>query len=59
MPETREVVRIARTDIDGTKPIANAIRSLQGVGDMYGNAVAQVLEFDTDTKIGSLSDEEI
>ncbi|WEL19915.1 30S ribosomal protein S13 [Candidatus Nanohalococcus occultus] len=59
MSEVREIVRIARTDIDGTKPIAKAIRSLSGVGDMYGNAIAKVLEFDTETKIGSLSDEEI
>ena len=59
MSETREVVRIARTGLDGTKPVATALRSLQGVGDMYGNAVAQVLDVDTDTKIGDLDDEKI
>lgn len=59
MSETREIVRIARTDIDGTKPVANALRSLKGVGDMYGNAVATVLDVDSDTQIGSLDDEEI
>lgn len=59
MSETREVVRIARTGLDGTKPVAKALRSLQGVGDMYGNAVAQVLDVDTDTKIGDLDDEAI
>ncbi|MFB6292387.1 MAG: 30S ribosomal protein S13 [Candidatus Nanohaloarchaea archaeon] len=59
MSETREVVRIARTDIDGTEQIAKAIGSLRGVGDMYGNAVAESLEVEKDTKIGDLDDEEI
>ena len=60
MAEIREVVRIARTDIDGTKPVAKALGSLQGVGEMYGNAVVEVLdEIDTTTKIGSLNDDDI
>ncbi len=59
MSETKEVVRIARTDIDGTKPVAKAITSLQGVGETYGHAVSQVIDVDTETKIGDLSDEEI
>jgi len=59
MSETREVVRIARTGIDGTQPVAKALRSLQGVGDMYGNAVAQVLDVDLDTKIGDLDEDQI
>ncbi len=59
MSETRQIVRIARTDIDGTKPIGKAIGSLPGVGDMYGNAVSKVLEYDSDKKIGDLDDEEI
>jgi len=60
MAETREVVRIARTDLDGTKPVAKALGNLQGVGDMYGNAVVEALEeVDTETKIGALNDEEI
>lgn len=59
MSETKQVVRIARTDIDGTKPVAKAITSLQGVGDVYGNAVAEVIDVDTSTKIGDLGEEEI
>jgi small subunit ribosomal protein S13 len=60
MAEIREVVRIARTDLDGTKPVAKALGSLQGVGDMYGNAVVEVLEeMDTTTKIGALDDDQI
>lgn len=59
MAETKEVVRIARTDIDGTKPVAKAITSLRGVGDIYGNAVAEATDIDTETKIGDLEEEEI
>lgn len=59
MSETKEVVRMARTDIDGTQPVGKAITSLAGVGDMYGHAVAKTLEVDEETKIGDLGEEEI
>ncbi|MFB6190571.1 MAG: 30S ribosomal protein S13 [Candidatus Nanohaloarchaea archaeon] len=59
MSETKEVVRIARTDIDGTQPVAKAITSLRGVGDVYGNAVAEATDADAETKIGDLDEEEI
>ncbi|MFP4038315.1 MAG: 30S ribosomal protein S13 [Candidatus Nanohaloarchaea archaeon] len=58
MPDTKEVVRIARTGIDGTKPVQEAITGLKGVSDTYGNAIAHELGY-SDTKIGDLSDEEI
>ncbi|MFB6213228.1 MAG: 30S ribosomal protein S13 [Candidatus Nanohaloarchaea archaeon] len=59
MSETKEIVRIARTDIDGTQPVAKAITSLRGVGDVYGNAVAEATDIDIETKIGDLDEEEI
>ncbi len=58
MSETKEVVRIARTGIDGTKPVGKALTALKGVGDMYANAVAEQMEY-RDEKIGDLSEEEI
>lgn len=59
MSELKEVVRIARTDIDGTQPVAKAVTSLRGVGDMYGHAVSKKLDVDEDTKIGELDEEKI
>lgn len=59
MSEIKEVVRMARTDIDGTKEVAAAITSLKGVGDMYGNAISKSLDVETDEKIGSLDEEKI
>ena len=58
MSETKEIVRIARTGIDGTKPVSKAITALKGVGDMYANAVADQLGY-TNKKIGDLSEEKI
>ncbi|MBC5793217.1 MAG: 30S ribosomal protein S13 [Nanohaloarchaea archaeon] len=59
MSETQEVVRIARTGIDGTKPVGKALTGLKGVGDMYANAVAENLDVDEDQKMGDLSEEKI
>jgi small subunit ribosomal protein S13 len=58
MSETKEIVRIARTGIDGTKPVSKAVTALKGVGDMYANAVADQLGYENE-KIGDLSEEEI
>lgn len=58
MSETKEIVRIARTGIDGTKPVSKAVTALKGVGDMYANAVADQLGYENE-KIGNLSEEEI
>ena len=58
MSETREVVRIARTGIDGKKPVGKALTGLKGVGEMYANAVAESMDY-KNTIIGNLSDEEI
>lgn len=58
MSETKEIVRIARTGIDGTKNVEEAVSGLKGVGQMYGHAIAHELGY-KDQTIGDLSDEEI
>jgi len=58
MSDTREVVRIARTGIDGNKPVGKALTGLKGVGEMYANAVAESMDY-KNTIIGNLDDEEI
>ncbi len=58
MSETKEIVRIARTGIDGTKNVEEAVAGLKGVGQMYGHAIAHELGY-KDQTIGDLSDEEI
>jgi small subunit ribosomal protein S13 len=49
---------MARTDVDGTLPVGEAVKSLKGVGSAYANAVAEELGY-SDKIIGDLSDEEI
>lgn len=58
MAETQEVVRIARTGVDGTKPVSKALQSLKGVGDMYAHAIAKNLEVG-DQRLGDLDEEKI
>ncbi|MFB6158258.1 MAG: 30S ribosomal protein S13 [Candidatus Nanohalobium sp.] len=58
MSETKEIVRIARTGIDGTKPVSKALTALKGVGDMYANAISDAMGYSGE-KIGNLSEEKI
>ncbi len=58
MADVQEIVRLADTDVDGTKRIADAIQDVKGVGDTFANAVQRNLPFDPDTRIGSLEDDE-
>ena len=59
MAETQQIVRIARTGVDGAKPVSKALTGLKGVGDMYANAVAQKLDIDADQTLGDLSEDKI
>jgi len=56
--QVKEVVRIARTGINGTQPVGKALTALKGVGDMYANAVATSMNLE-DVKIGALDDDKI
>ncbi|MDY6770150.1 MAG: 30S ribosomal protein S13 [Candidatus Nanohaloarchaea archaeon] len=58
MADVQQIVRLADTDVDGTKRIADAIQDVKGVGDTFANAVQQHLDFDPDTRIGALDDDE-
>jgi len=59
MAETQEVVRIARTGVDGTKPVSEALTGLKGVGERYANAIGKELDLDSDTRLGDLSEQQI
>ena len=55
----RYFVRIANTDLDGNKPIFNALRKIKGVSFMFSNMICNLAGIDKMTKAGYLSDEEI
>ncbi len=54
-----KIVRIAGTDIHGTKKLIQGLIQIKGVSFMFANAVAQVLGLDKSKRFGDLTDEEI
>lgn len=54
----QNVVRVAETNLDGTKPVRAAIRSIKGISFMLANAIS--MKFDRpDAKLAELDDESI
>ena len=52
-------VRIANTDLVGSKSIYHALRKIKGVSFMFANAICSVANISKDKKAGILSDSEI
>ena len=52
-------VRIANTDLVGSKSIYHALRKIKGVSFMFANAICSVANIAKDKKAGTLSDSEI
>ncbi|MEM4264054.1 MAG: 30S ribosomal protein S13 [Candidatus Woesearchaeota archaeon] len=57
--QIKHLVRIANTDLDGTKATLYALRNIKGIGTMYAHAVCKAAGVDAAKKIGTLSDAEI
>jgi small subunit ribosomal protein S13 len=53
-----KILRISETDLDGSKPVAVAIRKVKGVSFMFSNAVSKTCGFGN-KKMEELSDQEI
>lgn len=52
-------VRIASTDLEGRKPIAQALKKIKGISDMYSNAICVVAGVDHNKRAGELSDAQV
>ncbi len=52
----RQIIRIAGTNVDGTKKLAYALTEVKGVGIMLANVIIEKAGFDQDTRLGFLSD---
>lgn len=52
-------VRIANTDLVGSKPIYLALRKIKGVNFMFANAACAITKIPKDKKAGVLSEQEI
>jgi len=57
--ESKHLVRIANTDLLGSKPIYHALRKIKGIGPMYANMLCNLTNIEKTKKTGILSDAEI
>ena len=57
--EIRHLVRIANTDLDGTKPLYHALTKIKGISYMYSNFITTAAKIDRHTKTGLLNDAEM
>ncbi len=57
--EFKHMVRIARKDVDGNKPVVNALADIKGVGIALSGAVCSSMGLDLNQKIGYLPDDTI
>jgi small subunit ribosomal protein S13 len=55
----RPLVRIANTDLIGTKAIGIALKKIKGIGTMYSNAVLRTAHINASKKAGLLTLEEV
>ena len=53
------IVRLLNTDLDGTKPVINAIRGVTGIGFTFAKAVIEAGGFDPRKKLGDFTEEEL
>ncbi len=58
MAEMKHIVRIANTDLKGTKPMLSGLADVKGIGIMLAHAVCSVAGIECNRKLGSLTDEE-
>ena len=57
--ELKYFVRISNTDLDGNKPIQNALTKIKGLSFMFSNAILNVARVEKTKKAGYLSDEHV
>lgn len=55
----RRIIRIAGTNVDGTKKLAYALTEIKGVGIKIANVIVEKAGLDQDTRLGFLSDGEV
>ena len=55
----KHIVRIANTDLDGSKPIHHAITKIKGVSFMFANALCKFSNIDLNKITGQLNEAEV
>ena len=57
--EIKHLVRIANTDLDGMKPVHQALLKIKGVGVSFSNMVTGLAQVEKNAQIGALDEEKI
>jgi len=57
--EIRVVVRVSGTDLDGEKPLIQALKRIKGISHTTSKTICKVSGFDPKTKLGSLKEADI
>lgn len=57
--EFKHLVRIANTDLEGSKPIAYALRKIKGIGFQFANMICSFSGIEKNKKTGDLTEEDI
>jgi len=55
----KHIVRVVTTDLDGNKPILQAMRKIKGISHSLANAICHITKIDKNKKAGNLTKEEI
>src|SRR5687767_6982624 len=58
-PDFKYIVRIANSDLDGTKNVEHALTGVRGVGVRMGTIIADLAGLPRREKIGKLTDQQI
>ncbi|MBU0898852.1 MAG: 30S ribosomal protein S13 [Nanoarchaeota archaeon] len=56
--DLRQIVRLTETNLNGKKPVRQAIRNIKGVSFMFSNAISVVYKH-PDKKLGALTETEL
>ena len=57
--ELKYIIRIANTDLQGSKSILVAMKKIRGISVMLGNAILSAAEVSKTKKAGALTDSEV
>ncbi|MBT4541062.1 30S ribosomal protein S13 [Candidatus Woesearchaeota archaeon] len=55
----KHIIRVANTDLDGSKGIAQALKKIKGVSFMFANMLCHLAKVDNDKQAGKLNEKEV
>lgn len=59
MEKTKHIIRVAATDLEGHKPLKQALQKVKGISHSFSNAVCYATKIDKKKKAGDLTKQEV